>query len=103
MRKLRFRDFALGSASRAGWGAVTDKLSGRAIRDACVAGIEPACGFAAAGFVLWDGSRLPTSTEPLTTGSHAEPRRTAQNGRVDIGEQLDRTRNGTRRVLASTI
>jgi hypothetical protein len=33
------------------------------------------------GFGLWDGSRLPTSTEPVAIGSHAEPRPTAHNGR----------------------
>jgi len=30
---------------------------------------------------LWGGSRLPTSTEPVAIGSHAEPRQTTQKAR----------------------
>ena len=48
-REFQFSDAALGSASRADWGAVTENLSGRAIRDACVAGSMPARGFAIMG------------------------------------------------------
>ena len=41
------------------------------------------------GFGLWDGSRLPTSTEAI--GAHAEPRQTAQ--RLTRASRLSLSRN----------